>query len=395
MTTPNFVPQGAESLAQVRYFTPFDPYHYTTDNRPLQDLDQNVRTVATGGVDSARRAVLLAQLATSDVFRQLFRSPDNAFVMAGLDVEYFGTQFVRINPGAIYTSKEISTANPNRIVKQGLLVNPVNLTFVKPTESDSSVIYVVAGRYRDLDASSMSQPILPYGDPLNTFLPSLLMNGDLEVRMFAGTVAPSGTEVAPTVDTGWTPLYEVVSSYATASPVIRVSPSGPAIIGARFPVVLTEGGVAPAAALNLNGILTHHFPKSATSNLTLNASLRGERVNPYAPIKLRILYSATAVNGNFAMRTRFGAYPVGSVVTAAPGNISSIEVLPAEAGLVHELKAFNTSIMTIPTSAFAGFVSNGWAVNRDFLNLTLLRDVESGLDTNSGNLFIHEVMAYQ
>ncbi len=36
-----------EDLVSVRYYTPSDVYHYTTDNRPLTDLTTNVTTIAS------------------------------------------------------------------------------------------------------------------------------------------------------------------------------------------------------------------------------------------------------------------------------------------------------------------------------------------------------------
>lgn len=47
----------ASKLTAVRFYTPLDPYYYTVDNRPLQDLHQNMLTISneldlvTGGAD--------------------------------------------------------------------------------------------------------------------------------------------------------------------------------------------------------------------------------------------------------------------------------------------------------------------------------------------------------
>lgn len=47
----------ASKLTPVRFYTPLDPYYYTVDNRPLQDMHQNILTVCneldlvTGGAD--------------------------------------------------------------------------------------------------------------------------------------------------------------------------------------------------------------------------------------------------------------------------------------------------------------------------------------------------------
>jgi hypothetical protein len=54
-----------DSLTLVRYYVENDPYHYTTDNRPLADLDDNIRLVAEGldsQTGSSKRAALAATL---------------------------------------------------------------------------------------------------------------------------------------------------------------------------------------------------------------------------------------------------------------------------------------------------------------------------------------------
>ena len=85
MTTPAFVAQDQSSLTEVRYYTPFDPYYYTVDNRPLQDISSNIVTISSGGGDSARRAVLLSELAMSDMFRDLYSGNTNGFI-SGLNI---------------------------------------------------------------------------------------------------------------------------------------------------------------------------------------------------------------------------------------------------------------------------------------------------------------------
>lgn len=50
-----------DSLVNVNFYTALDPYYYTVDNRPLNDLDTNIRTIATAADVSAgesKRAAL-------------------------------------------------------------------------------------------------------------------------------------------------------------------------------------------------------------------------------------------------------------------------------------------------------------------------------------------------
>lgn len=50
-----------DELVDVQFYTPLDAYYYTVDNRPLNDLDENIRIIAAAtdaSAGSARRAAL-------------------------------------------------------------------------------------------------------------------------------------------------------------------------------------------------------------------------------------------------------------------------------------------------------------------------------------------------
>lgn len=94
-----------QDLVDVQFYTAKDPYYYTIDNRPLQDLDTNIRKVA-GASDassgSAERAALAAAtLAYSQLGYGKLVPSDPVFQGQGMfsaDYDTFGLD-LRINHG--------------------------------------------------------------------------------------------------------------------------------------------------------------------------------------------------------------------------------------------------------------------------------------------------------
>ena len=109
------------SLADVRFYGPLDPYYYTVDNRPLEDLDDNVRIVA-GATDSsagnANRTALAAaataysllgygDLIQGDVYRQAQGAYGGSFNVNGLQMDFeYGFLIAKENRGGTPTFYE-------------------------------------------------------------------------------------------------------------------------------------------------------------------------------------------------------------------------------------------------------------------------------------------------
>jgi hypothetical protein len=116
---------------------------------------------------------------------------------------------VQIGEGAIYSlqsleataysSMEADTAH--NIVKQGLSLDPVLLACPAPTVPGVSVVYLVQAAYQDQDSGSV----------LNSFgiAQPAQRKGVCVLSIKAGSPAATGTEAAPTVDTGFVGLYTV------------------------------------------------------------------------------------------------------------------------------------------------------------------------------------------
>lgn len=393
MSTPGFIPQDSNSLTPVRFYTQFDPYHYATDNRPLQDLATNITTISSGGGDSARRAVLLNQLAASSIYQELFSSASNALVVSGLAVTYPNVNTLVINPGAVYQSFALSDAIATNTVKQALLLAPITFNLVSPSVAGTSIAYIIEGQFSDLTSANMTSSSLPFLDATNTYLPGLLLNKELKLQLKAGTQAATGTQVEPTVDAGWFPIYTVVMTFGITNPSVYANSAAPAFKGLShylIPVALTANS---ASVVDVAGVHAFGFTKSGTQGISLPISIRSASVNPYVPIKLKLNYSADTTGGNFAFTLSYLAAGTGDSVTTAL-TTTSIETL-AMSGAANTLALYSTSTLVIPVSAFCGVVSGKWAVNKDKLFVTLQRVSGNAADTNTGSFRLHDITAFQ
>lgn len=292
MTTPAFSPLDTSSLVPVRFYTPFDPYFYSVDNRPLQDLNDNVNTLGTGGVDSARRAVAFAQVALSKAMNHTFGQFPTAGLVTGLEVGFIApavgqSPTLVVGPGSFFVKDVVNASVPATIVKQGFSTNPVQYITPVPIAGFSTT-YLVQIKYVTLDSStSIAASDLPFLDAANDSLPCLLLSGELKVSVKAGVSAAS--PVTPTADAGWTPLYEITisDSFAVQSSApglsIRMSSFGPSALGCRC-----SPGLAPIGATSTTSVIANALvptlPDTGTAALIGTATLA--KCNPYLPLKI-------------------------------------------------------------------------------------------------------------
>jgi hypothetical protein len=399
MSTPAFVPQDANSLTQVRYYTALDPYYYSVDNRPLQDLATNITTISSGGGDSARRSVLLTELALSSIFQELFQTANvNGFV-SGLNVSYPAPNTLQIGPGALYQTSVINANIGTPVIKQGLLLAAQQFTLVFPSVPGQSINYLIEAQYQDLSTTNMQSSPLPFLDSTNQFLPCLLLNGQVSLQLKAGVSAPTSTQTTPTPDPGWTPLYVVTVTYGVANPVVVAAQNAPSFKGMHKgvnPVSLPSGGATTTA---IAGISTLTFQKSGTEGVALPIPLRNgfppteNFPNPYKPINFKFVYSSDVSGGNFAMQIQYLAVNSGGS-TGGTYTSTAIEAIPISVS-ANAVTSYNTAVATIPSSSFSGFLNNVWAVTAQKLFVQLQRVPGNAADTATGNLFLHDVIVYQ
>lgn len=399
MTTPAFLPQDANSLAAVRYYTALDPYYFSVDNRPLQDLSTNITTISSGGGDSARRGVLLTELALSSVFQYLFQTSNTNGFVSGLEVSYPATNTLQINPGGLYQTLAVNTNISTPVIKQGLLLAAQQFTLVQPTVSGQSINYLIEAQYQDLSTADMASSPLPFLDSTNQFLPCVLLNGQVALQMKAGVSAPTGTQTTPTTDVGWVPLYVVTVTYGITNPVVTAATSSPAFKGLHkglAPVTLPSGG---ATTTTIAGISTLTLQKSGTEGVALSIPLRNgfppseNFPNAYKPINLKLVYSSDVAGGNFAMQLQYLALSAGSS-TAGSYTTTAIEAVPMNVS-ANSITNYTTVTAVIPPTAFSGFLSNSWTVTAEKLFVQLQRVPGNAADTATGNFFLHDVIVYQ
>lgn len=394
MSTPQFIPQDSASLTQVRLYTALDPYYYTIDNRPLQDLIANQNVISGGGGDSARRAVLLAQLATTDVFRTLFDKAGAARTMSGLEVSYFSTDFIRVAPGAIYERMALNEWDATSVFKQALSIKSTDIPFTKPTVAGQSIIHIVATKHVDLIPSVMDASELPYLDKNNGFLPGLLLNGELVYQVFSGAAATTGSEIAPIVDAGWNPLYRIHTTNGVANPVVTIDPDGPSIKSFKTSLDMKLLATGSATETAVGGVNTPTFANAVQSAIGTRLSIPGLDIHPNADIKFKILFSGTTSGGAFKLNCLYNSVAIGSVVTGAAATSGGTGTADYTAG-ANQLDSFDEALFSIPASAFAGFLNNKWTLTKDYINLQFQRDGAHADDTNTGSLLIHDIVAFQ
>lgn len=221
MSTPTFNPT-AEEFDDVRLYTELDPYYYTIDNRPLQDIVGNVGSLGSSS-DAARRAVLIEALGKSSIYSGLFGSTKK---IIGLRASATTSNTLTVDPGAMFLPGNISEGDTRQVLRAAASPLPSVLSCPPPVTLGREFTYVVQVKFNDFNG------VLTYPnyDGANAFLPSTLLNGYLSVSIIVGAEANIGASVAPTVTPGWDPLYTVVSAAGAPLPVLTMSSSSPARI---------------------------------------------------------------------------------------------------------------------------------------------------------------------
>lgn len=392
MTTPTFVPQDSNSLTTVRLYTQYDPYYYSVDNRPLQDINANIATISAGGGDSARRGLLLTELAQSEVFRNLFTGASTTGYVTGLNVTNPSTNTVQITPGAWYFKDTVNTSILTQVVKQALLLTTQQFTISPPGTAGQSINYLIQIQNSTLNATTMPTSQLPFVDATNAFLPGVLLNGELTVSLKAGTAATTGTQSTPTADSGFTPLYLLTSTYGVTAPAVTFAALCPTFAKISSTPTILYPVATPATAVDVGGVPIASFPDSATSKIGVHTPVLTGTINPLAPVKITLVYSTSVNTGNVQVQLNYlalaaGGSTAGSVVAATAEVIAA----PATANTVSTY----TLTATVPNSAFASFVSGTWAASALKLYVGVQRNGAAGADTLVGTFYVHDVIVSQ
>jgi hypothetical protein len=209
---------------------------------------------------------------------------------------------VTIGAGSIYATEPVdSTAygalgtDTNNIVKQGLLESPATLAISPPTTSGYSQVYLVEVAYNDADTDPITLPYYnaanpsqPLNGPNNsgTQQPTVRV-GECVIALKAGAAAPTGTQVPPAVDAGYSALYTiVVTNGQTTITSSSISVSSSAVF---IPLTLPQ---VPRAIQQQKG----NWSTDAGSGNNLSITLTGSQA-PTAGEPIRIKKGNTANTG--------------------------------------------------------------------------------------------------
>lgn len=377
MSTPAFVAQGLSTLSQIRYYTAFDPYFYTVDNRPLQDIETNLVKLGSQGADSARRAALVNQLGTSTAYSSMFPLGGTySNFMTGLPVTLSGNTLT-IGAGAVYFNDVINSGISTQVMKQAILVTPQVFTLTSPGASLVKNVLIQA-ELRSLTETNMASSTLPFLDATNPLLGCILMNHELVITIKEGADATLGNQVTPTVDSGKVELFVLTYNSTVANSTLALHANGPSLRGADKNVVFTASNT---------------LADSTTTALTVPVSLREVTLSPLKPIQLQVRYSSSVASNALMLKVEYRSIATGGLVNAALSSAGTQAVTAP--GTANALASATLTSATIPASAFSGWSSNKWSVTADMLNVVVSRLGADAGDTNTGTMTIHEVRVFQ
>lgn len=289
----------------VRYFTAFDPYFHTVDNRPLTDLAANIDSTAQG-VDAAKAAASVDGLALGLLARGLVG--DSSLLVS--DLSYPGGLTLRLSPGFFTAQEQISNVDSRLMTKLAMLVEDYDLAFAAPGSAGNSINYLVQCRYVDVDTGTDN---LPTYDPFNPHAAGSLMVGILEINVKAGTEATTGAQVTPAADSGWTGVLVVsVADTTTDISVSEITSLANQAIGAAAGV----GGIVPATT-SVAGVV-----ELATGAETL---LLADTERAVTPSALASLVSSESQSGLIQVATNVEALALADdTVAITPAKLAAV-----------------------------------------------------------------------
>jgi len=391
--TQDFVAQSDSNFTAIRFYTQFDPYFYTVDNRPLQDIETNLKDIRSGGGDAARRGVLVSSLAQSMLQKYLIKPGTTRFV-TGLEVSSPSVNSIRVSQGSVYENKLVSSGSTTSVIKQAIKLVDSDFSFTPPASAGFSQVFTIEGKFQELTSVVMAASTLPYLDETNQYLPSTLMPGELLLQAnVSSTPALTGTEVAPATTSGWFPLYNVTFTQGVANPVISAHASAPDMGGIKKSVSITPHGTLGATQVTLEDSSAFTFADSISSNVMFSVAVGSEPLNPYLPVKLKLTVAPTVTNGNWALRLKYIGLAEDDLITTARTS-SDIEAAAVTAA-ANAVQSIVTTTAVIPNTEFAGFVNGNWIINKERLIAVLERVGADGADTNAGTMNLFEVELFQ
>ena len=149
---------------------------------------------------------------------------------------------VSVSPGSIaqlsvvdaapYGSMPADTAEA--LVKMGINLSAAAFTVQAPVVPGQSTNCLIEATLQETDVSPVTlpyynaaNPAQPFTGPSNSGLPQATRRAQqVQLQLKAGTPATTGTQVTPSADTGWVPLYVITVAYGqTTVDTTSISPA--------------------------------------------------------------------------------------------------------------------------------------------------------------------------
>src|SRR5579883_791907 len=214
---------------------------------------------------------------------------------------------VQVNPGQIYSAQNLEATNwstlsadtTHSIVKQGVMLNSQQFAITPPTNAGYSQVFLIEAQYADFDTNSA---VLPYFNSANPSVPltgpggsgtaqNTTRQGIVSLQVKAGVAATTGTQVAPSVDAGWTGLWLVTvaqgQSTITAGNIVQY-PGAPFIKNAsnagsaklsEVPAVVQSGSWVGCVDTSVTANTISLALNPAPSSLTVCQEIRAKIAN--------------------------------------------------------------------------------------------------------------------
>ncbi len=376
MTTPVYS-NASTSFPEIEYYTQFDPYFYTVDNRPLLNLS-SVDAELGKSVDAANRSGLMTGVALSALFKDLYGT--SSFI-TGLELSNPSNNVVRVGSGAMYQLANLTASDTRQVIKQAVLPSYKDLTILAPLTVGQSITYLIEGKYVPIDTTNTTSTF-PFYDATNTKLPSVTLHGELQVQAVAGVAATTGTQTAPSPTAGWTPLYVVTVDYAGVTYYNEAyAANAPASKGLSKVFETISNLTSTSSSVGDTPVTA--FANGSTQGALLKLPVTSD-INIYKPVKVKINYSPSITGGEIIVRLKYQIFNVVDPLTPTSYTVASSETMSITA--VGNSLASYTMTASIP-----GYLLSG----KSFVNIVLERIGGDGADTNTGVLNVVNAIAFQ
>lgn len=385
MSTPNFT--SLESLlAAVRFYTQFDPYHYSTDNRPLTDLDSNIKSLISG-IDAARRVSAIGTLVSGFLGTAANGAIPAASGLVGYDA---GSGNFVVTAGALAVSGALSTADATNYVKVAYQLTGTTFPISAPASSSYSQAYTIWGQYVDITSSNSSAITIPLTDVTNAGFTQACQFGQLVLGIAAGAPAPTGSQVTPPAPAGTVALYTVVATYGTTALAWSTPIGAPARAGLKKMSFQAKdlNAITANVTSNADGETTLYkgLPDGSTTSVAVVAGAPELKpANPHVRVRVSVDYTGDVNAGNFMVR--FGYKELASGGSAALTSLSypaGLETLPPPG-----------SAGNVRTFVSAGYIPAGIMANEGSVGIVISREGADAGDTNTGTFRILSVRVEQ